>query len=441
MNCLQRMSVFVVASMMVVACGSDGGSGDAADPTDVDAPDATITTDASDTTDAPSTTDASGGVDEEIPESSEPVSDPASEESDESGDAEAPVAESSDDTDDAATGDLASFCERSALLYTDEADFATNPTGAAEVLASLVDFAPDAVVADAGVVAEAFRAIDVTDELAVFQVFDDEAVLAAATELEVFIVENCESSVTVDESENLYDPEEDGEIVEGEASIAGMLDFLDREYRATDWRLRLTLFEVVGDRIGAGGEIIDDDALAICSALADYASGLDSIDFVQVIDTSGPESEVVAAGEAGVPCSETVPPNGEAGTVDTPPADLDDPVYDPFGFDDEIDPDEASRLGLLNFFDARYTDASWRTSIETSRSMGSEVFGVGLMGVDPKSDDVIAVCDAALEYFARFGGPIRFEVRTFESGTDIGTGDEKLAAIGSLRQGCSLVEG
>ena len=271
-----------------------------------------------------------------------------------------PSVTTSDEVEPERTVDLAEACNLLEPILVAGYGITQDPALAATAFGSAVEVAPDDVVADFALVADGLAVEPPGDELAVLELFDDEVFLAALDSAAVFINENCAESI--DDSANLYDPEEDGEIREGVPSVHGLSDFLDREYRESTWRLTLSFFSAGPTQVSVGGSFPDGDADAVCAALIDYANEFDTVTEVRVLDRN---DEVVLAGAPGESCAppaeepdtdndavttedavdetgvaatdETgspeesaatpvpapidgvIPPNGQAGTIDVPP--------------------------------------------------------------------------------------------------------------------------
>ena len=88
---------------------------------------------------------------------------------------------------------------------------------------------------------------------------------------------------------------------------------------------------------------------------------------------------------------------GNAAGLITEAAEVPDPLFDPFGDDDVVDPSEVSINGLQYHLDVSHTDATWRTRL-MSFSMGGGV----TVGGTVLDDVAVEVCDAVAEYVVQF---------------------------------------
>lgn len=194
-------------------------------------------------------------------------------------------------SDDAGSGGSSGgdFCEQIvALEAAAEGIEGDNLDEAAlDSLRSLRDAAPDEIRDDMVLFVDVFEQLAEVDENdpesveVAFGLLFDPAVIAAGENIEAYGVEKCglePESIGGNGSDSgiddpLYNPDFDDPVDPNEASIDGLQLYLDETYPDAPWRRELSSFGQSGDDFQAGGVGIEADAIAVCEALLEYATG------------------------------------------------------------------------------------------------------------------------------------------------------------------------
>jgi hypothetical protein len=204
---------------------------------------------------------------------------------------------SGSDTTSSVDADPAEFCDQlTALEAASEGDVNE------EDLASLSENPPAEIREDVVVlvgVLEQLVGLDEDDPAAfetAIELMFDPAVIEAGENLEAFGVSYCGLVASpLSDSNDSVDP--------NAASIEGLQKYLDETHADAPWRSQLSLFTDSGNGLGVGGLNIEPDAIAICEAVLDYASGFRPDVVVGVTNLeeeySGEGVEVVTGSVAG----------------------------------------------------------------------------------------------------------------------------------------------
>jgi hypothetical protein len=204
---------------------------------------------------------------------------------------------SGSDTTSSVDADPAEFCDQlTALEAASEGDVNE------EDLASLSENPPAEIREDVVVlvgVLEQLVGLDEDDPAAfetAIELMFDPAVIEAGENLEAFGVSYCGLVASpLSDSNDSVDPDA--------ASIEGLQKYLDETHADAPWRSQLSLFTDSGNGLGVGGLNIESDAIAICEAVLDYASGFRPDVVVGVTNLeeeySGEGVEVVTGSVAG----------------------------------------------------------------------------------------------------------------------------------------------
>jgi hypothetical protein len=204
---------------------------------------------------------------------------------------------SGSDTTSSVDADPAEFCDQlTALEAASEGDVNE------EDLASLSENPPTEIREDVVVlvgVLEQLVGLDEDDPAAfetAIELMFDPAVIEAGENLEAFGVSYCGLVASpLSDSNDSVDP--------NAASIEGLQKYLDETHADAPWRSQLSLFTDSGNGLGVGGLNIEPDAIAICEAVLDYASGFRPDVVVGVTNLeeeySGEGVEVVTGSVAG----------------------------------------------------------------------------------------------------------------------------------------------
>jgi len=219
------------------------------------------------------------------------------------------------------------FCDQIRELE-ESGDTDDDLAAAAEELNALIDNAPDELRGDLEVVSEAFSELSDLDEddpesfTAIFEVFGREEVIEATDNLERYGVEECGLDPTSDagdegdavstdddaaddaelgdgdddrdesgefaSDDDPYDEEFWGAIDATEMSIPGLKQHLDLNYPDTGWFDTLNGYGISQDTdVEVNGPIEEEDGVALCSAILEYAAPLEPDVTITVGDNGG----------------------------------------------------------------------------------------------------------------------------------------------------------
>ncbi len=124
------------------------------------------------------------------------------------------------------------------------------------------------------------------------------------------------------------------------------------------------------------------------------------------------------------------------GQLVTEPADVPDPLYNPFFDEEPLDTSELSISGAQYFFDVNYTDAPWRTRVGSwsNSGSGSPEFGVG--GLDITESEAPQVCSALLDYMQSVGADGTIVVSTYGQDANGSFGEDQELLRTTVADGC-----
>jgi hypothetical protein len=214
-----------------------------------------------------------------------------------------------DDSDEGGGGSVEEFCEFLRESEDSEIDINEDPEAAAEAMETMRELAPEEIREDIEVLLDVMEQLAELDEDdpdamgAVFGLFFQPDVMAAAENLEDFGVDECGLEPT---ENDFTDPDFGGETVttdgfdfdfdEGDDdtddpfSIDAMQAYLDDEYGDEPWIDKIASWSIFGDEVEVapfGEELTEDEAFAICDALLEYLESIDSDAQLTVTDEDG----------------------------------------------------------------------------------------------------------------------------------------------------------
>lgn len=120
----------------------------------------------------------------------------------------------------------------------------------------------------------------------------------------------------------------------------------------------------------------------------------------------------------------------------TEPADVPDPLYDPFFDDEPLDLGELSIDGLQYFMDVNYTDAPWRTRLGSWFVLGAGSGEVGVGGLDVTESEATEICSAVVEYMRSLDAEGTIVVSTYGQDENGLFGEEEDVLRTTVSDGC-----